>query len=136
MKRTLVTKFFADTNILLYTIGPPGDKAARANDLILSGPVISVQVLNEFIRVSTRKMKLPLPVAALALVPIRLASEIVPLSLATHELALEIAAKYQLQIYDANIVAAAELAGCNTLYTEDLQDGQRIGRVTIRNPFV
>ena len=38
-------------------------------------------------------------------------------------------------MYDALIVAAAELAGCDVLYTEDLNHGQRIGRVVVRNPF-
>jgi predicted nucleic acid-binding protein len=39
------------------------------------------------------------------------------------------------QIYDALILAAALEEGCDTLYSEDMQDGQSVGAVTIRNPF-
>jgi predicted nucleic acid-binding protein len=53
---------------------------------------------------------------------------------------LAIAEKYGYGIYDALIVSAALEAGCTTLYSEDLQDGQVIERkserqLTIRNPF-
>ncbi|WP_252263399.1 hypothetical protein [Paracidobacterium acidisoli] len=40
------------------------------------------------------------------------------------------------QIYDALVIAAALEAGCTTLYSEDMQDGQKIDGLTIRNPFV
>ena len=52
-----------------------------------------------------------------------------------HGRAVEIAEQHLLGMYDALIVAAAELAGCDVLYTEDLNHGQRIGRVVVRNPF-
>lgn len=61
---------------------------------------------------------------------------IVPLALETHDLGLQIAERYGFSIYDALIVAAALRAGCRTLYSEDLQDGQTIdGRLVVRNPF-
>ena len=47
----------------------------------------------------------------------------------------EIAAHFGYRIYDAMIVAAALEANCTILYTEDLQNGQKIGALTIRNPF-
>ncbi len=53
----------------------------------------------------------------------------------THEKALEIAEKFGYQIYDSLIIAAADEAKCKTLYSEDMNDGQMIGGVTIRNPF-
>jgi predicted nucleic acid-binding protein len=60
----------------------------------------------------------------------------VPVSVDTHKAALVIAEKYGYGIYDALIVSAAIEAGCKTLYSEDLQDGQIINRqLTIRNPF-
>jgi len=60
----------------------------------------------------------------------------VPISLDTHKAALIIAEKYGYSIFDALIVSAALQAGCKTLYSEDLQDGQTINRqLTIRNPF-
>lgn len=54
-----------------------------------------------------------------------------------HEASLKIATKHGYHIYDALVVAAALQAGCTTLYSEDLQDGQTIDqKLTIRNPFV
>jgi predicted nucleic acid-binding protein len=58
------------------------------------------------------------------------------ISLAMHRAALSLAEKYSHNLYDALVVAAALEAGCKTLYSEDLQDGQVIDRqLTIRNPF-
>ena len=54
---------------------------------------------------------------------------------ATHEKALEIAERYRLHIYDANIWAAAILAGCDTLYSEDMHHGLTIEVTALRNPF-
>ena len=53
----------------------------------------------------------------------------------THERALDLAERFHLSFYDALIVASASLAGCTALYSEDMQDGQTIAGVTIRNPF-
>jgi predicted nucleic acid-binding protein len=61
---------------------------------------------------------------------------VVPLTIETHELALEMAFRHQLGIYDGMIVAAALLADCDTLYSEDMHDGLLVdGRLTIVNPF-
>jgi predicted nucleic acid-binding protein len=136
MKPTRVTKYFLDTNVLVYATERISTKALRANDLIAGQPVVSVQVLNEFTRILVRKANKTIDEVRLALAPIKIGAEIVPVTLETHELALEIVRKHQFAIFDANIIAAAELAGCDVLYTEDLSDGQRIGKVTIRNPFV
>ena len=136
MKQTPVTKFFVDSNIVLYSIGPDIAKASRANALLMRRPIISVQVLNEFIRVATRKFKLSLPDALIALVPTKLACDIVPLTLAIHEYATDIAKHDNINIFDANVIAAAELSGCDVLYSEDMNHGQKFGRVTIVNPFM
>jgi predicted nucleic acid-binding protein len=58
------------------------------------------------------------------------------LTVGTHDAACTIAAKYGYHIYDALIVAAALEAKCDTLYSEDMQNGQKIGGLTIRNPFI
>jgi predicted nucleic acid-binding protein len=49
--------------------------------------------------------------------------------------ALRLGSKFRLAWYDSLIVAAAIEAQCDTLYTEDLQHGQRIESVTVTNPF-
>jgi len=54
----------------------------------------------------------------------------------THERGLELAARLGISVYDAMIVASALMAGCTTLYSEDLQHGRVVeGKLTIRNPF-
>ena len=49
--------------------------------------------------------------------------------------AIKIKDEYGIQFYDAMIVAAAEAAGCETLYSEDMGDGQKYGGILIMNPF-
>jgi predicted nucleic acid-binding protein len=59
-----------------------------------------------------------------------------PITVEMHEAALRVAEAYGYGIYDALVIAAALEVGCETLYSEDLHDGQTIdGQVTIRNPF-
>ncbi len=125
-----------DSNVLIYAAQPESVKTSRALELLFDRPVISVQVLNEFVRVATGKMKMPIEVALLALIPVRHAAEIVSITLETHDLAMKIAHKHKVPIFDANIIAAAQLSGCDILYTEDLNHGQKFGRVSIVNPFM
>ncbi len=130
------TETFFDTNILLYLLSADIAKADRAEAVLAQGGTISVQVLNEFAAVATRKLGLSYSEIREVLEPIRAVCAVVPLALETHELGLHIAERYRFSIYDALIVAAALLAGCGTLYSEDLQDGQSIdGRLVVRNPF-
>lgn len=60
----------------------------------------------------------------------------VPITLETHVAAVTLAREHRLSFYDALIVAAALEAGCDTLFSEDLQHGRTIGPLRIRNPFV
>ena len=128
-------KTFFDTNILLYLLSADAAKADRAEELLAGGGIVSVQVLNEFAAVASRKLGMPWSEIRDALGPIRAICEVEPITVETHDRALEIAERYRFSIYDATIIAAALKAGCNTLYSEDLQDGQRIEKLTIRNPF-
>lgn len=58
------------------------------------------------------------------------------MSLETHDRGFALRERYGFSIYDSMILASALLAGCNLVFTEDLQDGQCIdGRLTVRNPF-
>jgi predicted nucleic acid-binding protein len=96
-----------------------------------------VQVLNEFAAVARRKLKMSWEEITDALLAIRaLCEPPIPLSITAHDAALEIAAHYGYHIYDALILAAALEAGCDTLYTEDMQNVQIIGPLTIRNPLL
>ena len=62
--------------------------------------------------------------------------QVVPLTIATHRQGLGIAQRYRLALYDSMIVAAALIADCEILYSEDMHDGLIIGgRLRIENPF-
>lgn len=126
---------FFDTNILLYVLSDDAMKADRAEELIAAGGTISVQVLNEFVSVASRKSGLKIAQIREILAAIRSACVVNSVDIATHERGLDLAARYGFSIYDALIVAAALNAGCKVLYSEDMQAGQTIEGLTIRNPF-
>jgi len=129
-------KAFFDTNVLIYAVAQKDPRGTRAEQLLAIGGMVSVQVLNEFVSVARRKIRMPWKDVIDALGAIRvLCPSPVPITVATHEAALRIAQKYGYGIYDALVAAAALEADCATLYSEDLHDGQRIDGVTIRNPF-
>jgi predicted nucleic acid-binding protein len=129
--------FFLDTNVLLYASLQPDPRSEAARALLARRGIISVQVLNEFANVAARKLRRPWPEITDALAAIRaLCPPPLPLTLAIHESGIAIANRTRYQFYDALIIAAALEAGCATLFSEDLHDGQVIdGRLTIRNPF-
>jgi predicted nucleic acid-binding protein len=130
-------KFFLDTNILLYLIDDDARRTPIAKELVFaSTAIISTQVLNEFVNIAGKKFKLAGQEIAKGLRLFKMKCEIVPLTLSVHERAWEIFSMTNLGIYDSNIVAAAELAECDILYSEDMNHGQRVGRVEIRNPFM
>jgi predicted nucleic acid-binding protein len=126
---------FFDSNVLLYLV-EQSPKAVTAQALLQNGGTISVQVLNEFIHVCRRKHKMATEDILEFLAPVKETFDVVDLTLATHERAIEIVLATNFRIYDCNIIAAAELADCDVLYTEDLNHGRSIGRVTIVNPFL
>ena len=130
-------KGFFDTNVLVYIVGQEDERTAVAEALVAGGGVLSVQVLNELAAVARRKLGLTWDEVGEALAAIRvLCPSPVALTIETHEAGLRIAAQYQFHIHDALVAAAALEAGCTTLYSEGLQDGQVIdGCLTIRNPF-
>ena len=127
---------FFDTNILLYLLSADQDKADRAEAALAAGGSVSIQVLNEFASVASRKLGMPIPEIREALAAIRAVCRVEPVSEDTHDLGLKVAERYGLSVYDSMIVASALLAGCKSLLTEDMQDGQTFdGRLKVRNPF-
>ncbi len=130
-------KVFFDTNILIYGMAQDDRRTQEAEDLIVRGGIVSVQVLNEFARVALVKMKMPWGDMRDALETIQIfCPDPLPITLATHRGALAIAEKYRFGIFDALIIASALEANCSILYSEDMRDGQVLdGRMRIRNPF-
>ena len=135
-------KAFIDTNVLIYWV----DDSARADvveQLLVQQAVISVQVLNEFANVLRRKRAMALPDIETLCGTLIETCDVLDLSVRTHQTALTLMARYNLSVYDANIVAAAVLGDCAILYTEDMQDGLNVkppgseghNTLVICNPF-
>jgi predicted nucleic acid-binding protein len=127
---------FFDTNVLLYVASGDPAKANRAEHLIDAGGVISVQVLNEIANVARRKMRMSWTETHAFLSMIRGLLPVQPINTDVHETGLRISERYGLSIYDAMITASALHADCDTLWSEDMQDGIVLdGRLRIANPF-
>jgi predicted nucleic acid-binding protein len=127
---------FFDSNVLLYLASEDAAKADRTEELIRSGGMISVQVLNEIANVARRKMRFSWVRTRDLLSQIRQLLPVVPVTLEIHEAGLALAERYGLSIYDGMIVAAALASGCDTLWSEDMHDRLVInGRLTVANPF-
>jgi predicted nucleic acid-binding protein len=130
-------KPFFDTNVLVYAFLSTDPRHGTARTLAAGGGVFSVQVANEFVDVARRKMRWEWDDVVAMLAAFRAwFGTPVPLTHETHVLALEVGRRRGLRIYDALVLSAAKQAGCRILYTEDLQDGQTIEGVLVRNPFV
>jgi predicted nucleic acid-binding protein len=99
--------------------------------------VISVQVLNEFTSASLRKIKLTYAELDVFLELFTSTFNVRPLDLETFETGLMVSRRYGYQHYDSMIIAAALQAGCERLYSEDMQHRQTIEkRLQIVNPFM
>jgi predicted nucleic acid-binding protein len=131
-----VPRVFFDTNVLLYLISGNTAKADLAEASLAEGGHVSVQVLNEFTTVARRKAGLTWSAIDEVLGSVRQVCTVHPLSVETHDRGRAIAERYGLSFYDALIVAAALLADCRVLFSEDLQEGQRFeGGLTVQNPL-
>ena len=127
---------FFDTSILVYAIARGDSRHAVSHELLANGGMLSVQVLNELAAIARRKLPMSWTDVAKVLSAIReLCGPPVSITLELHQTALQIAQRYRFHIYDSLIVAAALDARCTVLYSEDMQDGQTIQSVTVRNPF-
>jgi predicted nucleic acid-binding protein len=133
---------FVDTNILVYAYDSSSpEKKQVASRLLMAlwenrTACLSVQVLQEFYVTMTRKV--PAPITS------EIAAELIR-DLAVWNVhspdsgdilaAIEIQQQHQLSFWDAMILQSAAALGCRVLWSEDLNDGQVIQGVQIRNPF-
>lgn len=132
----MIVRPFADTNLTVYCLDADSNRRATALSVMRARPVISVQVVNEFLSVVIRKSRLPRETAMRLARIMMNRCEVVSVTRQTVEMALELGDRYQLSHWDALIVAAALAAGCDTLFSEDLQHGQVFNRqLTVVNPF-
>jgi len=127
---------FLDTNVLVYIASGDATKADRAEAAVAAGGAISVQVLNELTNVARRKMRMSWDDTHAFLNMLRGLLTVHPLTLDTHETGLRLAERYGLSIYDAMIAASALHAGCDTLWSEDMQHEMTLEEgLRIVNPF-
>jgi predicted nucleic acid-binding protein len=127
---------FFDSNVILYLVSSDGAKASRVEELLAARGSISVQVLNESANVLRRKREMPWPNIRAFLLELREGLDVVPVTIDIHEAGLRLAERYGFSTYDSFIVAAALAADCDTLWSEDMQDGLLVEkRLRIVNPF-
>ena len=135
-----MSKFFLDTNILLYTLDANDkSKQAKARKLIQTVieqdiSVISTQVLQEFYVASTTKLGVE-PLLAKSIMRSFENMEIVQITPYLIGEAVDTSILNVISFWDSLIVVAAESARCELLYSEDLNSGQIIRGVMIENPF-
>jgi predicted nucleic acid-binding protein len=134
---------FIDTNVFVYQLDNSDIRKQKiADDLIRNALVtgsgcISYQVVQECLNVALRKAEKTLDPASagryldVVLEPLLTVSASVRL----YREGINIQTRYRYSFYDSMIVAAALSAGCTTLYSEDMQHGQRIDALTIVDPF-
>lgn len=134
---------FLDSNVFVYLFDETDERKRDTAEEIVNSALqnhdagISFQVVQETLNVLTRKVEVPMSAENAknfmeeVLRPLWRVSP----SPALYNRALDIQARCRYGFYDSLIVAAALDAGCTRLYSEDLQDGQRIEALTIENPF-
>ena len=129
-------KAFIDSKVILYLLSADAKKANETESILLTGGLISVQVLNEIANVAVRKLSMSWTEINQFLAPLRSLCTVEPLTVETHDRGRELAERYGLSVYDSMIVAAALLAACTVLYSEDMQDGLLVDKqLRIANPF-
>jgi predicted nucleic acid-binding protein len=133
-------KVFFDTNVLVYAaVGTGKDerKRQRALELIDSEDFgTSAQVLQEFYVTVVRKASRPLSAAqALDWIEQWTAFPCLAIDHQLVRIAIELSERYSISYWDAAVLAAADSLGSHTVYSEDLNDGQKYGRVRVMNPF-
>lgn len=136
----MTAKSFLDANVLLYACSmAEADliKKQRAQALMLAAPfALSAQVLQEFVANALRKKSLGITEAGID-ATLMLASEVTVLPVTLHLMitATQLRRQHQVSHWDSTILAAAQELGCDTLYSEDLNDGQSYDGVKVVNPF-
>lgn len=136
-------KLFIDTNILVYAYDshePDKQRTAQRlikNAVVHESGVISAQVLNEFYVTVTKRIKTPLSTEeAKQIIHLFGVLETVDIDYMLVKRAIDTHEHYQVGYWDALIIAAAERAGCRSVVTEDLNDGQVYHGLIVENPFV
>jgi len=131
-------KFALDTNILVYChSNAEPEKQKIATSFFALCPIISTQVLSEYINVVKRNLQLPKDeIMDVCMLNIELCI-LHPVNFTTLKYARKLLAQYDFQLFDSIVVASALEADCHILYSEDLHHGLLVeNRMKIINPFI
>ncbi len=137
---TVRGRFSLDSNILVYACDRDAGDRHRAGKEILARAagrdcVLTVQALAEFFHVTTRKGKLPAPIASGFVGDWLELFEIASADDAALTDAMDVVAAHGLSFWDAMLLATARRQGCSAIFSEDMQDGRRLGGLEIIDPF-
>ncbi len=139
----MTDRIFLDTNIMVYALDSECvTKQKRAKEILDQfysdqNYRISTQVVQEFCSVVLKKILPSIPEKKLlefiSTLPL---DQVAVIDINTITRSLTIKEEYKYSLWDSLIIAAAELSGCNVLYTEDMSNNQVIGNLKIVNPFL
>ncbi len=137
----MTAEVFLDSNVLIYAAAGGEQerlKRERSLELIQSSHFgTSAQVLQEFYVNAVKKPQRPISTAeAMQWIDQWLFFPCLPVDHRLVCAAIAMSARYRISYWDAAILAAAEALGAHTVYSEDLNSGQRYGAVRVVNPFV
>ena len=133
---------FLDSNVLVYSVDDRfPEKRQKAMELVSRSVIegtgcISFQVVQETLNVLIGRLGTPVGQIRVLMDDVLSPLWKVYPSATLYQDAISIQGRYGFSFYDSLIVAAALEAGCTRLYSEDLQHGQQIQRLTIVNPFI
>ncbi len=145
MKTSTKDKVFLDTNVFVYSIDSTlGSDRKRdiARGLVKEhveneSGVISIQVLQEFYQVATRKIDKPLSAdSALQFMQLMSTMDIVVADFDMVIEAVHLHRKYSLSFWDALILQAAKSVGCSVVLSEDFQNAFQFDGLVVENPFL
>jgi len=135
-----VAKAFLDTNILIFQLDSRDPtKQKRCREIVRTvvsnhEAVISTQILQEFYVACTMKLKIK-PILVKGIMHGFENMEVVTIGIDLINNAIDASIQYQISFWDSLVVVSAESAKCQYLLTEDLNEGQIIRNVRIRNPL-
>lgn len=135
-----MAKAFLDTNVLIYQLDSRDPtKQKRCREIVRTvvsnhEAVISTQILQEFYVACTMKLKIK-PILVKGIMHGFENIEVVTIGIDLINNAIDASIQYQISFWDALVVVSAESAKCQYLLTEDLNEGQIIRNVRIRNPL-
>ncbi len=134
-----MTKIALDTNVLIYLheIDPGSEKRRIVNELIAGSPLISSQVVSEYLNVCNKRLKMTKQDSLDSLMGWLPFCNLAVFEIAIFNAAIRLIEKYQFQMFDGIVVASALGSGCSILYSEDMQHGLSVEKkLKIINPFI